>query len=29
MLDKLAILDNQDFNLNFDCYDFFLEATAK
>ena len=29
MLDKLAILDNQKFNLNLDSYEYFLEATAK
>lgn len=29
MLDKLAILDNQTFNLNLDNYEYFLEATAK
>ena len=29
MLDKLAILDNQTFNLNLDSYEYFLEATAK
>jgi hypothetical protein len=29
MLDKLAILDNQTFDLNLDSYEYFLEATAK
>ena len=29
MLDRLAILDNQTFNINLDSYDYFLEATAK
>lgn len=29
MLDKLAILDNQTFNLNLDSYEYFLEATAR
>ena len=29
MLDKLAFLENQTFDLDFDCYEYFLEATAK
>ena len=29
MLDKLAILDNQTFNLNLDSYEYYLESTAK
>jgi len=29
MLDKLAILENQIFNLNLESYEYYLEATAK
>lgn len=29
MLDKLANLDNQTFNLNLDNYEYYLEATRK
>ncbi|MEZ4800273.1 MAG: hypothetical protein R2809_10970 [Flavobacteriales bacterium] len=29
MLDKLAVLDNQTFNLNLDSHEYFLEATTK
>jgi hypothetical protein len=29
MLDKLALLDKQIFNLNLDRYEYFLEATVK